>query len=632
MPENLYFRQPDTQRMLLDILYIFCKLNPDLSYRQGMHEILAPILWVVERDAIDLGESSKTLGEDALIKAMFDAEYVEHDAFALFGQVMQSAKNFYEQTTTSGRENPMVSRSKRIFSDMLPMVDNKLAAHLESIDIVPQVFLMRWIRLLFGREFTFDEMLTLWDVVFAEDATLEIVDHICLAMLLRIHWELVDADYNSALTVLLKYPEPGSSMPAQTFALDALYLRDHMDQHCGADLILKYTGKPVRNDGRPLTPPALQRNITTFSGAKLTGQPSAESSLSPPRSSFQPRNLEAVLQSTAKNIYARSEKLGIGKAVRSAVDEVHKKAQEIRDHQTPSPPIVRRSRGSRPSLSLEASQRRVNTLHDRSKQLSKLLEDAITELWEFQKVVAEKTDGVHETTDLADVEKLSVAIAKVQFVQVYLDDPDLPLPNDDENIQHDQKTSPDSNPVALNEQRGSTSHDPSSSARLKNREIPVESTDVISSRYDNSEAGAGDLADPSSFEDFEQPLDEDEKGAAESTPQLNVTTTDPVTSPTQSNPHNTSVARPRIEQSSFSWMLDKYSANEGSPMKSSSMSQNQARNRSYLFGDPSGDVSSDRRDSNVGTGVGKQMSAAGKDDRDESFDLNSLRHGKGKNG
>lgn len=80
MPENPYFRQPETQRMLLDILFIFCKLNGDVGYRQGMHEIAAPILWVVENDAIQIGESSRTMGQDGLIKTFFDAEFIEHGA------------------------------------------------------------------------------------------------------------------------------------------------------------------------------------------------------------------------------------------------------------------------------------------------------------------------------------------------------------------------------------------------------------------------------------------------------------------------------------------------------------------------------------------------------------------------
>lgn len=48
--------------------------------------------------------------------------------------------------------------------------------------------LSRWIRLLFGREFPFDQLLTLWDALFAHDPNLELIDLICVAMLLRIRW------------------------------------------------------------------------------------------------------------------------------------------------------------------------------------------------------------------------------------------------------------------------------------------------------------------------------------------------------------------------------------------------------------------------------------------------------------
>lgn len=60
-------------------------------------------------------------------------------------------------------------------------IDPILKNHLDGLDIVPQVFLIRWIRLLFGREFEFESVLALWDVLFAEDPSLELVEHICLA-------------------------------------------------------------------------------------------------------------------------------------------------------------------------------------------------------------------------------------------------------------------------------------------------------------------------------------------------------------------------------------------------------------------------------------------------------------------
>ncbi|KAK3063290.1 hypothetical protein LTS18_001632, partial [Coniosporium uncinatum] len=194
MPDSVYFRQPSTQKMLLDILFVYCKLNPDVGYRQGMHELVAPILWVVERDAVD---ASRLRGEEGggdeqkLMLSMFDAEFVEHDTFTLFSLIMLNGKSFYEPAITtkssdkkgSSRdstvqsESPLLVTVKRIFETFLPKADPELAARLQKLDVSPQIFLMRWIRLLFGREFAFDDVLPMWDMLFAEDPSLKLVDH-----------------------------------------------------------------------------------------------------------------------------------------------------------------------------------------------------------------------------------------------------------------------------------------------------------------------------------------------------------------------------------------------------------------------------------------------------------------------
>lgn len=156
MPDNAYFRQPETQRMLLDILFVFCKLNPDVSYRQGMHELLAPILWVVERDAVASKSDGDLSEQDQTLYRVFDSDFIEHDSFTLFGIVMQGAKSFYEQAAHAGPsqlstnsskpmaklENPILTRIHRIFDEYLPHVDPSLADHLRDIDLIPQVFLM----------------------------------------------------------------------------------------------------------------------------------------------------------------------------------------------------------------------------------------------------------------------------------------------------------------------------------------------------------------------------------------------------------------------------------------------------------------------------------------------------------
>ena len=44
----------------------------------------------------------------------------------------------------------------------------------------------RWIRLLFGREFRFSDVLLLWDALFADGASLVLVDYVFVAMLTSI--------------------------------------------------------------------------------------------------------------------------------------------------------------------------------------------------------------------------------------------------------------------------------------------------------------------------------------------------------------------------------------------------------------------------------------------------------------
>jgi len=152
MPDNLYFRQPDTQAILLDILFIWSKLNPDVGYRQGMHEVLALILWVVERDAIEIDPSTQVGSSDSVMLAVLNPHFVGHDAFTLFCLIMQGLKSSYQsggtinaRSTTNGnpaQEAPIIQRSQRVVGGLLERLDPALAAHLKEIAILPQLFVM----------------------------------------------------------------------------------------------------------------------------------------------------------------------------------------------------------------------------------------------------------------------------------------------------------------------------------------------------------------------------------------------------------------------------------------------------------------------------------------------------------
>lgn len=155
MPENIYFRQPATQTMLLDILSVYCKLNPDVGYRQVMHELLAPILWAIERDSTE-NPGRVCEVRTAVIQNMLDSQFIEHDTFTLFARIMHTAKGFYDPSIdrivqrgqkgwtskTAENESLVLVWCRRISSDLLPRVDPGLSSHLAELYITPQIFLL----------------------------------------------------------------------------------------------------------------------------------------------------------------------------------------------------------------------------------------------------------------------------------------------------------------------------------------------------------------------------------------------------------------------------------------------------------------------------------------------------------
>ena len=186
MQDNDFFRGPSTQKLLLDILFIYSKLHPDVGYRQGMHELLAPILWVVHCDALESNEAREKQESDLLMAEVLNRDYVEHDTFTLFCAVMQTAKSFYELGDSNA---PIVERTQSIQDECLGSFDPELAIHLKVIEILPQIYLLRWIRLLFGREFGLKDTLIVWDLLFSENLGASSVDMTCVAMLLRVRWQ-----------------------------------------------------------------------------------------------------------------------------------------------------------------------------------------------------------------------------------------------------------------------------------------------------------------------------------------------------------------------------------------------------------------------------------------------------------
>jgi TBC1 domain family protein 5 len=369
---------------------------------------------------------------------------------------------------------------------------------------------------------------------------------------------VIEANYSFALMLLLKYPSPESPSGPQTFVDDAVFLRDNFSTAGGAKIISKYSGKSPAlrsSDSRPSTP--LGQALSHKRNISRTKSPLP----SPARFLQQPGGVEALFQGAAKGVLDRGERLGINKAVRDAVGEVKKNMQGLQTSRNNSTKR-RPSDGTRWSVdegrAIPSSRASVSAMNARNKQLARMLDQAMIDL----RAVSSSGDGDKDKY----VEAMDLAIAKVEFVKVYLEDATMPLPED--SSYPDVTPSPitaDTPPPPPHKPLQDTTLDPTVSTSLDPKvEKPVAegvgkllpsspTLDIVTSKDSGFAASLNTI----SSIDFQQTTMEPvNRGGLPSRP------TAPV--PTRST----------IAQSSFSWMLEpdapSGSTTKSSPPKSSS--------------------------------------------------------------
>lgn len=237
------------------------------GYRQGMHEILSLIFYVVHRDAETVAAVKPTAplstssGDDdtndddfSILQSLCSKSSVVSDSFIIFAAVMSSGNGlglveWYHGTVSSPKggvssptslndgalkitpneitDNIVVDVANDIQLSGLKQLDEALWRKLnKELDIQPTSYLLRWLRLLFLREFSFSHASLIWDAVLAEYSWRKceegeqsyklgdsIVPDIALSMLLYVSSDLMGSDYSYALRRLMRYPPVEDTRP-----------------------------------------------------------------------------------------------------------------------------------------------------------------------------------------------------------------------------------------------------------------------------------------------------------------------------------------------------------------------------------------------------------------------------------
>jgi hypothetical protein len=222
------FQLPQVSETLRQVLFVWSKLHPDTSYRQGMHELAATLLYCLYHEAVPSrkrggggkgggggggardtaeAEAEAEAAARAVLEEVLDMKYLEHDLFWLFERVMRDLKPLYRRESQMtakeiqrakqavlrrGRDEmsgiaepgaasagagtgscaadvaPVLAVANYIQNDLLLRADAALARNLADLQIAPQLYALRWLRLLFGRELAMTQTLLLWDALLVD--------------------------------------------------------------------------------------------------------------------------------------------------------------------------------------------------------------------------------------------------------------------------------------------------------------------------------------------------------------------------------------------------------------------------------------------------------------------------------
>ena len=152
--------------VLRRILYFYAKKHKDVGYVQGMNEIVAIIYYIY------------TLDENPYIK-----NFVESDTYYSFELLIEEIKPIFFMSNINYSQLFISLQIKQI-NDILLNAEPDLLKYFEKKDLKLDIFLMRWLLVLFAQEFSLQTSISFWDRLFTQKNKMRFVCFISSAILI----------------------------------------------------------------------------------------------------------------------------------------------------------------------------------------------------------------------------------------------------------------------------------------------------------------------------------------------------------------------------------------------------------------------------------------------------------------
>ena len=164
--------------VLKRILFTYSSILQDVSYHQGMNEILAPIYYTFSYDKLYLEENE---------------EDIEADSFWSFYFLLNGIKNNFEEN-----QEGLFYKSE-ILNECLKIVDEDIYNKLLEKNIKCEFFCLRWFVVLFGQDFDMGDVIRIWDFVFSSENKNYLLFYVCLAVINLRRNVIINGEMNEIL-------------------------------------------------------------------------------------------------------------------------------------------------------------------------------------------------------------------------------------------------------------------------------------------------------------------------------------------------------------------------------------------------------------------------------------------------
>lgn len=198
-----FFQDPDTQHILEDILFLFCRTHPAYGYPQGLHELAAFIFYIFSKEMI--------AEENDTISFIFNQAAVVPDAYWTFSALAEAIEPLYRPSQDTTQLSYCGELANEIQSARLSKHDRKLSKILQDEGIQPHTYMLNWLRLLFLRVFELEPAAQVWDIILLCQPNIDVIANTCLALLLDASSTLVNEDSTGILHYLFKYPKKSNA-------------------------------------------------------------------------------------------------------------------------------------------------------------------------------------------------------------------------------------------------------------------------------------------------------------------------------------------------------------------------------------------------------------------------------------